>query len=509
MRTKLIHILFVLGSLISTFQAQDAEVYNLAMEGLDYVINLEYEQALRRFDQMIERDPKNPQGYFLKSAAYFWSFSSDMHNENLGEKFEENSFKAIDVANNKLKKNKNDIDALFYLGGTYGCLGRYHGLRKSYLKAYWYGKKGVNYLYEVLEIDSTYYDAYLGLGIYNYLADVLPKFVKMLSFILGISGDKDLGIKQIQLAHEKGVLTKTEALFFLGAIYTYREKEYEQALVVWKKLYEKYPQSPNVLIHLGRCYVSLGECERAIQLFEPLLTNPKTKLLPVSNIHYQLGYAHFKANNFLKATNILLKSIEVDSLYSGDRSWTYFWAHYWLGISYEMLDKPKLAKRFYEKIKKGDDDWAIRSANNRLNDPMQDIDKKLYMVKNYIDCRKYDEAIKILNSDILNSKLKEISNVQKLKKVNYYLGEINYKKGNYTEAVSIFNDLLVDQTVKDPWVKDWSHFWRGNCFLQLKDSTRAKSDFMLVLKTEDENLKERLSNMQEILNGPIKNKNTK
>ena len=63
------------------------------------------------------------------------------------------------------------------------------------------------------------YDAYLGLGIYNYLADVLPKFVKVLSFILGINGDKELGLKQIRLAHEKGVFTKTEALFFLGAIY--------------------------------------------------------------------------------------------------------------------------------------------------------------------------------------------------------------------------------------------------------------------------------------------------
>ena len=149
MKNNLIHIFFVLSILISIVHAQDTEFRNLAIEGLDYVINLEYEQALKCFNQMIEQDPTNPQGYFLKSAAYFWSFSSDMHNENLGEKFEEISFTAIDVANNKLKKNKNDIDALFYLGGTYGCLGRYHGLRKSYLKAYWYGKKGVNYLYDV------------------------------------------------------------------------------------------------------------------------------------------------------------------------------------------------------------------------------------------------------------------------------------------------------------------------------------------------------------------------
>ena len=99
----------------------------------------------------------------------------------------------------------------------------------------------------------------------------------------------------------------------------------------------------------------------------------------------------------------------------------------------------------------------------------------------------------------INSNLIEISDQQKLKKVNYYLGEINYKMGNYPQAVSIFNDLLVDQNVKDPWVRNWSHFWRGNCYLKLNDSTRAKSEFVLASDTDDENLKERLIKVQENL----------
>ena len=64
--------------------------------------------------------------------------------------------------------------------------------------------RGKNYLEDVVEKDPTYYDAYLGLGIYHYLADILPKFVKILSFVLGVEGDRDKGIVELNIAAEKG-----------------------------------------------------------------------------------------------------------------------------------------------------------------------------------------------------------------------------------------------------------------------------------------------------------------
>ena len=190
-------------------------------------------------------------------------FSEDMKNEEVGEKFRDLSFEAVEIAEARLEKNENDIDAIFFLGGAYGSLGRYYAMTKSFLNAYWYGKKGKNYLEDVVETDSTYYDAYLGLGIYHYLADVLPKFVKILSFILGIEGDKEQGIQEIKIASEKGLYTKTEAMFFLGALYTYREAKYEQAIEIFDKLLEKYPQNPGALLSLGRCYSRMGQCELA------------------------------------------------------------------------------------------------------------------------------------------------------------------------------------------------------------------------------------------------------
>jgi tetratricopeptide (TPR) repeat protein len=200
-------------------------------------------------------------------------FSEDIKNEQIGEKFRDHSFRAAEVAEERLKKNKNDVDALFYLGGAYGSLGRYYAMTRSYLNAYWYGKKGKEFLEQVVEMDPQYYDAYLGLGIFNYLADVLPRFVKILSFILGIQGDKEVGIDQLELAADKGVYTKTEAMFFLSAIYTYREREYEKAIKILNQLLEKYPGNPGALFTLGRSYSFMGECDKALTAFNEVLKN--------------------------------------------------------------------------------------------------------------------------------------------------------------------------------------------------------------------------------------------
>jgi tetratricopeptide (TPR) repeat protein len=192
---KIITIFCTLFVLISSLRAQDSTALALAIEGIDLGTNLHYKESYEVFQKLIELEPDNPRGYFLRSAIYFWMFSEDMKNEEVGNKFRDLSYEAVEIAEAKLEENENDIEAKFFLGGAYGSLGRYYAMTKSFLNAYWYGKKGKNHLEEVVEMDSTYYDAYLGLGIYHYLADILPRFVKILSFIFGMEGDKEQGIR--------------------------------------------------------------------------------------------------------------------------------------------------------------------------------------------------------------------------------------------------------------------------------------------------------------------------
>ena len=497
MKTFVINLIVLLVFTSGTLSANPDSLHTLALRGIDLASSLQFKQAVQVFDHMIALSPENPQPYFLKSATYFWMFSSDMHNEKLGDEFKAHSSKAVEVAEARLDKNENDIDALFYLGGAYGSLGRYYGLTKSYLNAYWYGKKGVNILEEVIEKDSTYYDAYLGLGIYHYLADVLPRFVKILSFVLGIDGNRALGIKEINIAASNGIYTRSEALFFLGAIYTYREHEYDTAIGIWQKLLLKYPGNPGVLIHLGATYSRMGQCDEALKTYKLVLGALETEMLtPISSIHYQLGQIYFKTSQFEKAIQSFLKSIETDTLYSGNRRWTFSMSQYWLGRAYEISGDLENARKYYNAIDEADGVRTYERAQERLENPMSTVDKDLTIARNYVDCREYKQAIKMFTRILeINKTLSR----EKIGEIKYYQGEVLFYQGNYNNAVQHFDDLQKNESAPGDWYWYWCFYYRGMAYKKMGMIEQAKQEFDTAEDTDDEHLLERIKSEQMLI----------
>lgn len=469
--------------------AQQNSTHQLILKGIDYASTLQYEKAIDVFDQIIMIEPENPRGHFLKSATYFWIFSTDMHNEAVGDTLKELSFKAIDAAENRLDQNENDIDALFYLGGAYGTLGRYYGLTQSYLKAYWYGQKGKNYLEEVIEKDSTYYDAYLGLGIYHYLADVLPKFVKVLSFILGVEGDKDQGIRELNLAAQKGRYTRVEALFFLGAIYTYREKEYDKAVKIFNQLLDIYPDNCGALIHLGRCYSYMGQCELALQTFYKILNSGDEKnRLPITSLHYQIGDVQFKMNDIYSAIGSYTIAVESDTSKIGNRRWTYPWAVYKLAECYEMIGKPDRARFYYQQVEEDDNPRVYKRAQERLENPLQDIDIEIIRYENLSDCGENELALQSFQKLYDAIKTNPDSDVkQKIPEIQYNLGKIKCALKNYDEAIIDLNEAI-KQSEDNEAYKYWAHYLLGNCYKEKGNIEKALEQYDIAGETDNYDL---------------------
>ena len=73
------------------------------------------------------------------------------------------------------------------------------------------------------------YDAYAGLGLYNYLADTLSGLAKVLRFVMGIpGGDKREGVRQLRIAMEQGVLTRAGARFYLANVLRIYEHDFSR-----------------------------------------------------------------------------------------------------------------------------------------------------------------------------------------------------------------------------------------------------------------------------------------
>ena len=317
-----------------------SKITDLGPQGMELVYDMKFNEANDIFDKIIKLEPKNGYGYFLKSVCYFWMYLKNPQDEAVGEKYKEISYKSIDIADEMLDRNENDIDAMFYLGGAYGNLGRYYAMNKSWWNAYWDGKKGKNYLKDVVEKNPKYYDAYLGLGIYHYYADVLPKFIKLFSFILGIDGDKELGFQELQLAISKSKNTKTEAIFFLGAIYTDIEKDYEKALPLFKEIFDKYPNNSIAGLALAKCYWKLGKYELAEKQFRLMFDNFSNDKKVISYMN-TYGYLLLEQGYYDEAINIFKKQIVIfpNQANSYDS----------LGDGYRKAGKVELAMEQYKK----------------------------------------------------------------------------------------------------------------------------------------------------------------
>lgn len=353
---SLLLILFITSSFVS---AQNSRMTAMGSGAMELVYNMKYNEADAIFDEIIKLEPENAYGYFLKSVCYFWMFQNYPQDEKLGEKYKNITFKTVEVAEKMLDKSENNLDAMFYLGGAYGNLGRYYALDKSFVKAYWYGKKGKNYLLDVVERNPKYYDAYLGLGIYHYYADVLPKIFKTFSFLFGIQGDRELGLRELRLALSNSKNTKTEAMIFLGAIYVDVEKDYKKALPVFRTLFEKYPDSKLAGMTLARCYWETGNYELAIKQYR--LVSDKIKGdKKYGELYNSYGYRLLQKGFKDEAIVVFRKQVE---LFPNEAN-----SYDSLGDAYKEIGKLDLAKEQYRKALKIDPDFkASRQKLDLLN----------------------------------------------------------------------------------------------------------------------------------------------
>lgn len=498
---KIIVISISLILLSSALMAQDSTAHALAVKGLELGSNLYYKESYEVFQKLIELEPDNPRGYFLSSAIYFWMYTEDLKNEEVGNKFRDISYEAVEVAEAKLDENENDIDAMFYLGGAYGSLGRYYVVQKSYLNAYWYGKKGKNYLEDVVELDSTYYDAYLGLGIYHYLADALPRSVKILSFLLGMQGDREQGLLEIMLAAEKGTYTKTEAMFVLAGLYAFREDRQKEAIEIFNKLLEKYPENPGALIALGRCYENFGNCDLAFDAYSRILANKGSQSrLPRGTVYYRVGESYFSKNDFERAKNNFLLAIASDTAEVGKKRWTTSRAHLKVAQCYEIMGDIESAKYQLSLISEEDGGRSYRNAQERIENRMREIDISMIKADNFKECNNFDQAFasykKIMEqySQDTDPYIKE-----RFIEIKYSMAAMYRENKNYSKAISLFEQIIESTKERDERILYRSYFYLGYCYKMIGNYNSARESYDAAENTDDDRLLARIEEAREDL----------
>ena len=182
----------------------------------------------------------------LDTVALWWQIQLDPDNTSRDALFQSKVDASIAAMDAWTRAEPRRAEAWFYLGGAYGARGQHRVLRHQVLSAARDGKRIKEALERSLSLDPDLKDAYFGIGLYHYYADVAPAAAKLLRFLLLLpGGDRTEGLQEMLRARNGGQLLRSEADYQLHIIYIWYEHEPLKAIELVNGLRARYPHNPH------------------------------------------------------------------------------------------------------------------------------------------------------------------------------------------------------------------------------------------------------------------------
>lgn len=312
----------------------------------DTILRARFDEARQQLARACPPAP-GPACDALREVALWWEIQQDLSSRALDARMESATTAGIASAMRWTEREPNRGEAWFYLAGAYAPLSQWRVLRGERLAAARDGKRVKDALERALALDPSLQDAWFGIGLYHYYADVAPAALKVLRFLLLLpGGDRIQGLREMERTRERGELLRGEADFQLHWLYLWYEDRPERALELLRGLDARYPTNPLFLQRIAtveheyfsnhqasaaswqalldraaRGAVSLpaladargrvglaaeatevGEPSRAIALLEPLIdARPSAPYGIVALAHLALGDAYAAARDRQKA----------------------------------------------------------------------------------------------------------------------------------------------------------------------------------------------------------------
>ena len=144
----------------------------------------------------------------------------------------------------RLAQDPKDRDALFAMTLSSGLKADYAALiDKRNLASLHYTKVANNWANQLLAVDPGCYDARVATGFTKYIVGSMSAPVRWIVRLGGVSGDKQAGIRQLQLTAEHGRYLGPYARILLAIAYV-REKDKPHARELLASLRDEFPQNP-------------------------------------------------------------------------------------------------------------------------------------------------------------------------------------------------------------------------------------------------------------------------
>ena len=295
---------------------------------------MRYKEAREQFETLERMAPEEPAGpiylanavwlsylaslrrlqtnIYNRNNAFFDEKANDPVDPKIDAEFHRHLDRGMDLAQKLLKANKKDKKGLYFLGIARNILAGYEAtVKRSFFSALRNGSKGVGLHRDLLEIDPSFTDAYLSVGMYEYVVGSLPLAVKIVVFLGGVHGSKKDGLKMLEDGARNGNYARDEARTLLVMLYK-REERMDDALKMLEELTASYPDNSLFLLERASTLADLSHLKQSSEAFDALLNNEAAMNYMADLIHYQYAEALVRGELWKKAHEQYVAAFETE-----------------------------------------------------------------------------------------------------------------------------------------------------------------------------------------------------
>jgi len=281
-------LILLTASSLSAQDLREPRFVERAQAGFSDIFNMDYDRARQDFALLARDYPHHPAPpLYLASIlwldemlrrqdialnrfiapAYFTGKTGHVMPPGERAAFLRQLQKPQDLSRVILQKNRNDLDARYFLAASYGLRASFaitidHNLREAFRN----GNRAYASLKKLIEEKPDYYDAYLTVGVYEYIVGNIPWYLKWMAYVIGARGNRQDGLTHLKLASENGQYVRNEAQLVCMVLYV-RERRFAEALEIARSLNGRFPRSFLFALNIAQILRMAGQKDQASAMF--------------------------------------------------------------------------------------------------------------------------------------------------------------------------------------------------------------------------------------------------
>lgn len=478
---------------IQSLSKENNDYNELILNSENLAYNFNFDSSLVLIQKAKALLPERPEAFLLEAQIHLWFYLGSKSDSDY-DLFFDLSDSILTKTENLISNSENKKELIYYLGNVYKFRAIAYGTAGKTLDAFWSTKNAVSLYEEVLEIDSNYYSAYGGIGIFEYALSYVPALFNWALTLSGLTADRKNGFEFIEKAAKLGKKDKTEYIFHLAKLCDELYADYKKSKEILKDLLKTYKDNILFRYQYAIANIKSRNLDAAVEELEIVLSsnNPKfTQTISYSN--FLLGDIYFRKGNFKEALNFYLIFLSTTNSidYTGIASLRTAYCYY-------FLDNESEFKRYL---------FLAANGNHDLDDDSFANEMSISLLDNGLD-KKHEFLINIENGFLSGKDSQIIDSINTFK--DLFVNDDNKAEIIYYESSSLINlnriqkakTLLENSDTlnfdKALWIKPLLKYNSAQIYYRENNFIAA---LKLLEKAEDENDYQKKNTIQSYING--------